>query len=331
MELGSIEAPGNSPTRDFGSTEAPGSLPLPARRSRALDDVRTVGDLHPPVARSGGQRSREDSPKSLSFVIGPSEKETTPTRSRLRSTRSHASGGRPRLSRMTRAMTRMVVATRWSSPASHRRTDTHADRRPQPSTKLNGAAALLVAPSGSWVHAPLPARPSSPRSRALRRHRVSPAHRSRRTREHVARPMTPRAQRLRRLHRNRSSGGHVLEKRHDVVERCGARAPRSRKCSRRHCGVRSVRRRRRVPRRPSPNWQKSRARARPDLRLRAGVRGRPSPSRRSGRSLLARRELMQAQKPFDLTVFPSDRHGYGSPQARQYVSMRVIEYFAEHL
>jgi len=41
--------------------------------------------------------------------------------------------------------------------------------------------------------------------------------------------------------------------------------------------------------------------------------------------------LTAAGKSFDLLVFPGERHGYRSPVARQYASMRVVDYFAQHL
>jgi dipeptidyl-peptidase-4 len=41
--------------------------------------------------------------------------------------------------------------------------------------------------------------------------------------------------------------------------------------------------------------------------------------------------LVEAQKKFDLLVFPGERHGYRSPAARKYAAMRVIDYFVENL
>jgi dipeptidyl-peptidase-4 len=41
--------------------------------------------------------------------------------------------------------------------------------------------------------------------------------------------------------------------------------------------------------------------------------------------------LVEAQKPFDMLVFPGERHGYRSPSARKYAMKRVIDYFVEHL
>jgi dipeptidyl-peptidase 4 len=41
--------------------------------------------------------------------------------------------------------------------------------------------------------------------------------------------------------------------------------------------------------------------------------------------------LTTAQKPFDLLLFPGERHGYRNPQVRQYAEMRVIDYLVEHL
>jgi dipeptidyl-peptidase-4 len=41
--------------------------------------------------------------------------------------------------------------------------------------------------------------------------------------------------------------------------------------------------------------------------------------------------LTAAGKPFDLFVFPGERHGYQSPQARRYASERVVDYFARNL
>jgi dipeptidyl-peptidase 4 len=41
--------------------------------------------------------------------------------------------------------------------------------------------------------------------------------------------------------------------------------------------------------------------------------------------------LVAEGKPFDLLVYPGERHGYRSPVARSYAMSRVIEYFAAHL
>ncbi|HEY4117028.1 MAG TPA: prolyl oligopeptidase family serine peptidase, partial [Byssovorax sp.] len=41
--------------------------------------------------------------------------------------------------------------------------------------------------------------------------------------------------------------------------------------------------------------------------------------------------LVAADKPFDLFVFPGERHGYRSPAARVYASHRVVDYLVEHL
>jgi dipeptidyl-peptidase-4 len=41
--------------------------------------------------------------------------------------------------------------------------------------------------------------------------------------------------------------------------------------------------------------------------------------------------LVAADKDFDLLLFPGERHGYRSPQARRYAYRRVVDYFAEHL
>lgn len=41
--------------------------------------------------------------------------------------------------------------------------------------------------------------------------------------------------------------------------------------------------------------------------------------------------LVDAQKKFDLLVFPGERHGYRSSAARKYAMMRVIDYFVENL
>jgi dipeptidyl-peptidase 4 len=41
--------------------------------------------------------------------------------------------------------------------------------------------------------------------------------------------------------------------------------------------------------------------------------------------------LIEAQKKFDLLVFPGERHGYRSPAARRYAMLRVVDYFAENL
>ncbi|MEQ9325061.1 MAG: S9 family peptidase, partial [Polyangiaceae bacterium] len=41
--------------------------------------------------------------------------------------------------------------------------------------------------------------------------------------------------------------------------------------------------------------------------------------------------LVAADKDFDLLVFPGERHGYRSPNARRYAYRRVVDYFVEHL
>lgn len=41
--------------------------------------------------------------------------------------------------------------------------------------------------------------------------------------------------------------------------------------------------------------------------------------------------LVAASKPFDLLVFPGERHGYRSPVARSYAMKRVVDYLVEHL
>lgn len=41
--------------------------------------------------------------------------------------------------------------------------------------------------------------------------------------------------------------------------------------------------------------------------------------------------LVEAEKKFDLFVFPGERHGYRSPAARKYAMMRVVEYFVDNL
>jgi dipeptidyl-peptidase-4 len=41
--------------------------------------------------------------------------------------------------------------------------------------------------------------------------------------------------------------------------------------------------------------------------------------------------LAAAGKPFDLFVFPGERHGYQSSQARKYAAERVVDYFAHNL
>jgi dipeptidyl-peptidase-4 len=41
--------------------------------------------------------------------------------------------------------------------------------------------------------------------------------------------------------------------------------------------------------------------------------------------------LSAAGKSFDLFVFPGERHGYQSPQARRYAAERVVDYFARNL
>lgn len=41
--------------------------------------------------------------------------------------------------------------------------------------------------------------------------------------------------------------------------------------------------------------------------------------------------LVAAKKPFDLLVFPGERHGYRRPAARAYVNARIVEFFAARL
>lgn len=41
--------------------------------------------------------------------------------------------------------------------------------------------------------------------------------------------------------------------------------------------------------------------------------------------------LVAADKPFDLLVYPGERHGYRSPATRKYAARRVAAYFADHL
>lgn len=41
--------------------------------------------------------------------------------------------------------------------------------------------------------------------------------------------------------------------------------------------------------------------------------------------------FITANKPFDLLVFPGERHGYRNPAARRYAYERVVEYLAKHL
>ncbi len=41
--------------------------------------------------------------------------------------------------------------------------------------------------------------------------------------------------------------------------------------------------------------------------------------------------LVEAEKKFDLFVFPGERHGYRSPAARKYAMKRVVEYFVDNL
>jgi dipeptidyl-peptidase-4 len=41
--------------------------------------------------------------------------------------------------------------------------------------------------------------------------------------------------------------------------------------------------------------------------------------------------LVAADRPFDLLIFPGERHGYRSLPARRYVKRRVVDYFVEHL
>jgi dipeptidyl-peptidase-4 len=41
--------------------------------------------------------------------------------------------------------------------------------------------------------------------------------------------------------------------------------------------------------------------------------------------------LVEAEKKFDLFVFPGERHGYRSPAARKYAMRRVVDYFVDNL
>jgi dipeptidyl-peptidase-4 len=41
--------------------------------------------------------------------------------------------------------------------------------------------------------------------------------------------------------------------------------------------------------------------------------------------------LVAANKPFDLLIFPGERHGYNSPAAKPYAIRRIVDYMAEHL
>jgi dipeptidyl-peptidase-4 len=41
--------------------------------------------------------------------------------------------------------------------------------------------------------------------------------------------------------------------------------------------------------------------------------------------------LTMAQKPFDLLLFPGERHGYRNPQVRQYAEMRIVDYLVQNL
>jgi dipeptidyl-peptidase 4 len=41
--------------------------------------------------------------------------------------------------------------------------------------------------------------------------------------------------------------------------------------------------------------------------------------------------LVAADKPFDMMVFPGERHGYRSPTARKYVMRRIVEYITQNL
>jgi dipeptidyl-peptidase 4 len=41
--------------------------------------------------------------------------------------------------------------------------------------------------------------------------------------------------------------------------------------------------------------------------------------------------LIEAEKKFDLFVFPGERHGYRSPAARKYAMKRVVDYFVDNL
>jgi dipeptidyl-peptidase-4 len=41
--------------------------------------------------------------------------------------------------------------------------------------------------------------------------------------------------------------------------------------------------------------------------------------------------LVEADKKFDLFVFPGERHGYRSPAARKYAMRLVVDYFVDNL
>ncbi|MBW2459911.1 MAG: prolyl oligopeptidase family serine peptidase, partial [Deltaproteobacteria bacterium] len=41
--------------------------------------------------------------------------------------------------------------------------------------------------------------------------------------------------------------------------------------------------------------------------------------------------LVQADKDFDLLLFPGERHGYRNAQARRYIYRRVVDYFVANL
>jgi dipeptidyl-peptidase-4 len=41
--------------------------------------------------------------------------------------------------------------------------------------------------------------------------------------------------------------------------------------------------------------------------------------------------LTQAQKPFDMLLFPGERHGYRNSLVRQYADMRIVDYLVQNL
>jgi dipeptidyl-peptidase-4 len=41
--------------------------------------------------------------------------------------------------------------------------------------------------------------------------------------------------------------------------------------------------------------------------------------------------LTAAQKPFDMLLFPGERHGYRNALTRQYAETRIIDYLVQHL
>ena len=41
--------------------------------------------------------------------------------------------------------------------------------------------------------------------------------------------------------------------------------------------------------------------------------------------------LVAAGKPFDMFVFPGERHGYRNPAARRYAMRRVVDYLVDNL